>query len=296
MIFSNSKIYAITIQSSKFHGFTNRKVPFNQQKLPNIKNENQYENFLEYEFMLTNNASFPINSQSLPLKVRRIRDNEKATEITLNINEQRPSLNEKSKLNSTTSKPVPAFVTIYAIYSSINTTSLTETYFPNNFEYRKTDEIELSYNYISAIDAYAFRHLQFFEGRLILTYNHIKYVSAYAFAHLYSLKNLSLANNYIQNLSSIHFQDLHQLYELDLSNNQLNELNENVFHNLYNLTILRLNNNPLKFIHSNAFKNLTYLKEINLQGVPLMQLINPQYSHWIWNLASSHANYFLNKK
>ncbi|CAF1502978.1 unnamed protein product, partial [Rotaria sordida] len=98
----------------------------------------------------------------------------------------------------------------------------------------------------------------------------------------------------IQNLSSIYFENLNQLYELDLSYNQICHLNNNTFQYLHNLHILRLNNNPLNFIDSNVFINLTHLKEIHLQGVPLIQLIDPQNSHWIWNLASLHMNYLVN--
>ena len=195
-----------------------------------------------------------------------------------------------------TSNNLPAFITIYSITSSINTTNLTDHFFPNNIEYSQTDEIELSYNYINSIDAYAFRHLQFFEGRLILTNNHIQYISPYAFADLYSINNLSLANNLIRNLSSRHFKNLNQLNALDLSFNQITQLNNNTFQYLSNIQILLLNNNPLKYIDSNVFTNLTHLKEINLQGVQLIHLTDPQYSHWIWNLANLHVNYLLNTK
>jgi len=296
MIFSNAKIYTILIQSSKFYGFTNKKFLVIQPNETNINTEYQYDNFLEYDLMLTTSSSYQTSSQSSPLKIRRKKKKKISRQIFESNDENSFHLPDQTVIINITSINLPVFITIYTILSSINTTNLTENYFPNNLEYSQTDEIELSYNYIHSIDAYAFRHLQFFEGRLLLTYNHIQYISPYAFSNLYSLNNLSLTNNYIQNLSSKHFENLNQLKELDLSSNLINQLNNNIFQSLINLSILRLNNNPLKFIDSNVFKNLIYLKEINLQGVDLIHLTDPQYSHWIWNLASLHMNYLLNTK
>jgi len=284
------------VHSSKFYGFTNNKLTFNQLNETNIKNENQYDNFLEYDLMSTTSSSYQTSSQSSLLKIRRKKKKKISRQLFESNDENSFHLPEQTVTINITSVNLPAFITIYTILSSINTTNLTETYFPNNLEYSQTDEIELSYNYIHSIDAYAFRHLQFFEGRLLLTYNQIQYISPYAFSNLYSLNNLSLTNNYIQNLSSKHFENLYQLYELDLSSNYIYQLNNNIFQFLSNLYILRLNNNPLKFIDSNVFTNLTHLKEIHLQGVDLIHLINPQYSSWIWNLASLHVNYLLNTK
>ncbi|CAF0905425.1 unnamed protein product [Rotaria sp. Silwood1] len=295
IILSNARVYRFLIESSKFYGFTNKKFIINQQNETNSKNNNQYDNFLEYDTILTTNSLYLTSSQSSPLKIHRMK-NKRIIRQIFETNDDNSSLPEETVMVNITSSPRPAFVTIYTILSSINTTNLTENYFPNNLEYRQTNEIELSHNYIYSIDAYAFRHLQFFEGRLILTYNHIQYISPYAFTYLYSLKNLSLANNYIQNLSLIHFENLNKLYEIDLSFNQIYDLRNNIFQYLYNLHILHLNNNPLKFIDSNIFTNLIHLKELHLQGIPLIQLIDPQYSHWIWNLASLHVDYVPNTK
>ncbi|CAF5216795.1 unnamed protein product, partial [Rotaria magnacalcarata] len=236
-------------------------------------------------------------SQISSLKIRRIRNSKRTLRQNPDINDEKFSLLEytTSPIN-VTSTPLLASVRIYTIFSSINTTNLTENYFPNNFNYSQTDEIALSYNYINTIDPYAFRHLQLFEGRLILTYNHIQYLSPSAFNYLYSLNNLSLAYNFIQNVSSIHFEHLNKLYELDLGFNQINQLYNSTFQYLRNLHVLRLNNNPLKFIHSSVFTSLTHLKEINLQGVQLTQLIDPQNFHWLWNLANLNVNYLSNTK
>jgi len=261
-----------------------------------IKTEYQHDNFLEYDLMLTTSSSYQTSSQTSPLKIRRKKKKKISRQIFEASDENSVPLPDETVTINITSTNLPAFITIYTILSSINTTNLTENYFPNNLEYSQTDEIELSYNYIYSLDAHAFRHLQFFEGRLILTYNHIHFLSPYAFADLYSLNNLSLANNYIQNLSREHFQNLNQLHELDLSYNSLEQLNNQTFQSLGNLHVLRLNNNPLKLLDSNVFTNLNHLQEINLQGVNLRNLINPQYSHWIWNLASLHVNYLLNTK
>jgi hypothetical protein len=296
IIFSNAKIYTFVIQSSKFYGFTNNKLNLNSIDEMTIKTEHQHDNFLEYDLMLTTSSSYQTSSQTSPLKIRRKKKKKISRQIFEASDENSVPLPDETVTINITSTNLPAFITIYTILSSINTTNLTENYFPNNLEYSQTDEIELSYNYIYSLDAHAFRHLQFFEGRLILTYNHIHFLSPYAFADLYSLNNLSLANNNIQNLSREHFQNLNQLHELDLSYNSLEQLNNQTFQSLSNLHVLRLNNNPLKLLDSNVFTNLNHLQEINLQGVNLRNLINPQYSHWIWNLASLHVNYLLNTK
>jgi len=296
IIFSNAKIYTFVIQSSKFYGFTNNKLNLNSIDEMTIKTEYQHDNFLEYDLMLTTSSSYQTSSQTSPLKIRRKKKKKISRQIFDASDENSVPLPDETVTINITSTNLPAFITIYTILSSINTTNLTENYFPNNLEYSQTDEIELSYNYIYSLDAHAFRHLQFFEGRLILTYNHIHFLSPYAFADLYSLNNLSLANNNIQNLSREHFQNLNQLHELDLSYNSLEQLNNQTFQSLSNLHVLRLNNNPLKLLDSNVFTNLNHLQEINLQGVNLRNLINPQYSHWIWNLASLHVNYLLNTK
>ncbi|CAM4827570.1 unnamed protein product [Rotaria magnacalcarata] len=295
LFFSNSIIYTLLIESSKFYGFTNKKFITPQQYETNTTNENQYENFLEYDSILTPNSSYQTSSQISSLKIRRIRNSKRTLRQNPDINDEKFSLLEytTSPIN-VTSTPLLASVRIYTIFSSINTTNLTENYFPNNFNYSQTDEIALSYNYINTIDPYAFRHLQLFEGRLILTYNHIQYLSPSAFNYLYSLNNLSLAYNFIQNVSSIHFEHLNKLYELDLGFNQINQLYNSTFQYLRNLHVLRLNNNPLKFIHSSVFTSLTHLKEINLQGVQLTQLIDPQNFHWLWNLANLNVNYLSN--
>ncbi|CAF1200159.1 unnamed protein product [Adineta steineri] len=297
IIFSNAKIYTFNIISSKFYGFTNKKYITNQHNETNLPNKNQHDNFLEYDFMLTTRSSYQTSSQSSPLKIRQRKKKTISHSIfESSSDENSAQLPDQTVTVNITLINLPAYITIYTILSSINTTNLTENYFPNNFEYSQTDEIELSYNYINTINAYAFRYLQTFEGRLILTNNHIQYLSPYAFANLYLLNNLSLANNSIQNISSIHFQNLQQLYDLDLSYNQIEKLTNQTFRYLYNLHILHLNNNPLKYIDSDVFTNLTYLKEINLQGAQLIQNIDPQYSHWIWNLANLHVNYLLNTK
>lgn len=296
IIFSNTKIYTFLIESSKFYGYTNKKFMIKQLNETNAKKENQYDNFLEYDLMLTTSSTYPqTSSQSSPLKIRRKKKKKLTRQILeSNSDENSRQLPDQTVTMNVTSYNIPAFITIYTVLSSINTTNLTEYFFPNNIEYSQTDEIELSYNYIHTIDAYAFRHLQYFEGRLILRNNHIQYISSHAFLNLNLLNNLSLANNFIKNLDENIFIDLNQLNELDLSTNSISKLNSSIFQSLNKLQILNLNNNPIKYLDSNIFTNLTNLKEIHLQGVDLIHLIKPDYSHWIWDLANLHGNYLLN--
>jgi hypothetical protein len=297
ILFSNAKIYTFVVQSSKFYGFTNNKFNIHSIDDTTAKNEHQHDSFLEYDLMLTTSSSaYQTSSQTSPLKIRRKKKKKISRQIDEGSDENSAHLPDETVTINITSTNLPAFITIYTILSSINTTNLTENYFPNNLEYSQTDEIELSYNYIYSLDAHAFRHLQFFEGRLILTYNHIHFLSPYAFADLYSVNNLSLANNYIRNLSFEHFRNLNQLAELDLSSNLIEQLNNQTFQTLKHLNKLHLNNNPLKFIDSNVFTHLNHLQQVHLQGVNLINLIDSKYSHWIWNLASLHANYLLNTK
>jgi len=261
IIFSNAKIYSFLIQSSKFYGFTNKNVETISKTITKLKSDE----FLDYESLL------PIN----------------LTTIQLDSTNQSSSIESEPMITMNITYPI--YIKIYTIISSINTTNLTENYFPNNLEYNQLEEIELSSNQITSLHAHVFRHLKHFQGRLILQNNQIRYINPYALTDLYLLKNLSLANNFIQDLSSIHFQNLTQLNELDLSFNQIIQLNDKTFEYLYNLQILHLNFNPLEFIHSDAFANLTQLKQIDFQGVQFIHLIDQEYFQWILNLASLHV-------
>jgi len=269
LIFSNAKIYIFLIESSKFYGFINKKF----ENISKIQTKMKYNHFLEYEFFL-------------PTNLKKIQFNDDSSSIE----------SEQTVIMNITSINYPIYIKIYTIISSINTTNLTENYFPNNLDYNQLEEIELSFNQINSLDAYVFRHLKEFQGRLILKNNQIKYLNFYAFDHLILVKNLSLKTNFIQNLSSRHFQDLKQLYELDLSFNQIHQLNNNTFQYLKNLHILYLNYNPLEFIHPNTFSNLTQLKQIHFQGVRFIHSIDQLYFQWIWNLASLHVIHLLQNK
>ncbi|CAF2682727.1 unnamed protein product [Rotaria sp. Silwood2] len=261
--FSNSKIYSLLIQSSKFYGFTNQ----NREIISTTISQIKYNHFLEYDILL------PLNKKKISHQLYELNDENSSNE------------SEKTITMNVTLMTNPIFITIFTIISSINTTNLTEYYFPNNIEYSQTEEIELCFNQINSLNAHTFRHLKQFKGRLILRNNQIKYLNPYALKDLFLLKNLSLSNNFIKYLSSIHFKELNQLYELDLSYNQIYELNNNTFKYLHNLHILYLNNNPLELIHSDAFSNLTKLKQIHFQGVKFIHLVDL----WIWNLASLHV-------
>lgn len=297
MVFSNAKIYTFIIQSSKFFGFTNKRIHSNSLEETRSMNESEHVNFLEYDLMLTTSSSSLLASSSpSPIKIRRKKKKKLSRELFESSDENSLHLPDETVTINITSINLPAFITIYTIQSSINTSNLTEYFFPNNLEYSQTDQIELTDNWIHSLDAHAFRHLQFFEGRLILTSNHIHFISPHAFIDLYSLNNLSLANNNIGNLSAKHFQSLQQLNELDLSSNSIESLFNYTFQSLVNLRILRLNRNPLKYLDTHVFHNLNRLEQIHLQGIDLLPLIDPQSSHWIWNLASLHVNYLLNTK
>ena len=297
IVFSNAKIYTFIIQSSKFFGFNNNRIHPNSVDDLRSMNESEHVNFLEYDLMLTTSSSSLLASSSpSPIKIRRKKKKKLSRELFESSDENSFHLPDETVTINITSINLPAFITIYTIQSSINISNLTEYFFPNNLEYSQTDQIELTDNYIHSLDAHAFRHLQFFEGRLILTSNHIHFISPHAFIDLYSLNNLSLANNNIGNLSAKHFQSLQQLVELDLSFNSIESLFNYTFQSLVNLRILRLNRNPLKYLDTHVFHNLNRLEQIHLQGIDLLPLIDPQSSHWIWNLASLHVNYLLNTK
>ena len=207
-IFSNAKIYTFLIEASKFYGFINT----NQQTTPKIMTKLKYDDFLEYDYSSSSNRT----------KLQT-------------IDESSSMEPEQTVIMNITSENYPMYITIYTIVSSINTTNLTENYFPNNFDYQQLEEIELSFNDISSLNANVFQHLKRFQGRLILRNNQIQYIDLTAFDHLLLLKNLSLAKNLIENLSSRHFQDLKRLVELDLSSNQLSQLDNNTFEYLSNL-------------------------------------------------------------
>ncbi|CAF1194058.1 unnamed protein product [Rotaria sordida] len=265
--FSNSKIYSFLIQSSKFYGFTNQNNDIISKTITNIK----YDHFLEYDILL-------------PKRQKKI------SQQLYELNDENSSIDSENTITINVSLMTnPIYIIIFTIISSINTTNLTENYFPNNLEYSQTEEIELSFNQINTLNAHTFRHLKQFKGRLILRNNQIRYLNPYGLTDLSLVKNLSLSKNFIKHLTSIHFKELNQLYELDLSFNQIYELNNNIFKYLYNLHILYLNHNPLELIHSNAFSNLTKLKQIHFQGVKFIHLVDL----WIWNLANLHVIHLL---
>ena len=297
IIFSNARVYSFIIQSSKFYGFTNRKFTIAEQNETTLKNDVEHDNFLEYDFMLTTSSSYAISSSpSSPLKIRRKKKKKLPRHVFETSDESSSRIPEQTIKINITAVNLPAFFNIYTILASINTSLLTEHYFPNNIDYSQTDEIELSYNFIHSIGAHAFRHLQFFEGRLILRHNQIQRIDPFAFADLHSVNNLSLANNRIQQLTKELFEHFNHLAELDLSGNQIQQLNGPVFQSLTNLNVLKLNKNPLKHIDGDLFTDLTQLKEIHLQGVDLFGSIGEQSLAWIWSLANVHAKHLLRTK
>lgn len=271
-VFSNSRIYSLTIHSSKFYGFSNDQIESVSKPLMNMK----YDHFLDYEIIL------PLSQKKIPKQYVDSDEFSSSDEL------------EKTVTMNITLMPNPIYITIISIISSINTTSLTENYFPINLAYSQVEEIELNSNQIKSLNAYAFHNLKQFKGRLSLINNQIEYINPYAFADLSLLKNLSLAKNSIQNLSSVHFKDLQGLTELDLSFNQINEFNNNTFKYLFNLQILHLNHNPLRFIHPTAFSSLLPLKQINLQGIDLIHFLDQQSFQWMWNIANLRVTHLLN--
>ena len=196
---------------------------------------------------------------------------------------------EQTVIMNITSSQSLTSITISTIIASINTTILTENYFPNNVDYSQMEEMELIFNRIDLLDRWVFRHLNAFRGRLILHQNHIRSMHLQTFDGLFHVKNLSLAKNALSSLSSRHFQDLEQLIELDLSVNQLKQVDNSTFVHLIHLEKLSLNFNPLESIHPESFIHLRQLKEIHLQGIPVLQWITRRDVHWLWNLASLHV-------
>ena len=286
ILFSNARIYSVTIQSSKFYGFTNKLLAKNEKNRSTNENSREYEHFLDYDGVLSASTS---NSTANSLKIRwkklkRLR--RQAQDVS---DDSSSSLPEQTIHMNISAINLPATITILTILASINTTRMNDNYFPNNVDYSQTDLIELSYNRILSIGANAFRHLQFFEGQLILRHNQIEDLDHFAFSYLNSLHNLSLSHNSIREISAEHFENLTQLVELDLRANDLNYLNGSIFKYLANLQVLFLNENPLKYLSKNLFNHLTRLKEIHLEHVNLFQSISESSMSWILNLAILHG-------
>jgi hypothetical protein len=296
-IFSNSRIYSLVIQTSKFYGFTNKKhARFDANEVANTT-ESEHDNFLEYDFPLTANAPrMTDETSSSPLKIHRKKKKKPIRHLWERNDDSSSQQTEQTITINITAINLPAFVTFYSVLASINTSQLTEHYFANNIDYSQTDAIELSDNWIDTIGAHAFRHLHAFEGRLILRNNHIQSIDPFAFADLYSITNLSLTNNHLQYFSSRHFEQCQQLIELDLSGNEIQYLNGSIFQNLTHLNVLRLNGNPLRYIDGDVLKPLSNLKELHLQGVQLLHSMAEQYSPWLWTLADRHTKHSLRSK
>ncbi|CAF3796119.1 unnamed protein product, partial [Rotaria sordida] len=123
LVLSNAKVYTLLIESSKFYGFTNKKFVRYQQNETNHKNNNQYDNFLEYDTILTTSSLYQTSSQSSLLKIRRMKN--KILRQIFEINDNNSLLPEQTVIVNITANPLPAFITIYTILSSINTTNLT---------------------------------------------------------------------------------------------------------------------------------------------------------------------------
>lgn len=193
------------------------------------------------------------------------------------------------RMNITSSNSLTR-ISIYTIISSINTTILTENYFPNNLDYKHMKEMELIFNHIDLLDRYVFRNLVDFSGRLILHHNQIRSIHLESFDHLFHLKNLSLAKNTLSHLSSRHFQDLEQLIDLNLSFNQFTQFDNTTFEHLSHLERLSLSYNPIEYLHPETFIHLKQLREIHFQGIPFMQWITRENIHWLWNLANLHRS------
>lgn len=208
------------------------------------------------------------------------------------------SLNETEQtvLMNITSSHGLTFISIYTIISSINTTILTDNYFPNNLDYKRMEEMELIFNQIDLLDRYAFRHMKDFHGRLILHHNQIRSIHLETFDYLFHLTNLSLTKNTLSYLSSRHFQDLGQLIELDLSFNHFTQFDNTTFEHLIHLERLSLSFNPIEYLHPDTFSHLKQLQEIHFQGIPFVQWIAREDIHWLWNLASFHHSSLMNNE
>lgn len=306
MIFSNSRVYALVIQSSLFHGFTNTeptKVDHtNQTRINQTINQQreEHDNFLEYDIMFMSSLPYSTinsaNSTMNPLKIRRKQKTQKVRHVQETSDESSTHLAEETITINISAINLPAYISIYSILGSINTTQLTEDYFPNNIDYSQTDEIELSYNRIASIGPNAFRHLQHFQGRLILRHNQIESIDRLAFPHLNTINNLSLANNLLQKITYDFFENLSQLVQLDLRKNKIQYLDQAVFYYLTKLEVLHLSENPLKYLPKNIFDNLRELKEVHIENVDLFHTINEQSTSWMLNLGLVHGKHLIRSK
>ena len=270
LIFSQARIYSLLIQSSQFFGFTNE-----QPAGSDAVSTSHRTHFLDYDLLPDFNRTIAPNSSD-----EVTASNPSDHVVVLNI--------------STVHQPM--IVSMLTILASIDTENLTANVFPNNFDCRHLDEVQLSDNRIRSLDARAFRHLQFFRGRLILRNNRIEHVHPDAFVDLVRLRNLSLANNLIHDLAGEHWRACGQLCELDLSFNRLYQLKNGTFASLQELRVLYLNFNPLELIQADAFANLTHLKEIHFYGANFLHVDGQQHFDWIWALANRYASQRWNAK
>ncbi|CAF1584041.1 unnamed protein product, partial [Rotaria sordida] len=103
-------IYSFLIQSSKFYGFTNQNNDIISKTITNIK----YDHFLEYDILL-------------PKRQKKI------SQQLYELNDENSSIDSENTITINVSLMTnPIYIIIFTIISSINTTNLTENYFPNN--------------------------------------------------------------------------------------------------------------------------------------------------------------------
>lgn len=128
-------------------------------------------------------------------------------------------------------------------------------------------ELDLSFQYLSALEDFAFIGLNHLET-LLLNNNNLNFLSKKSFRTLHNLHNLDLSNNKISNIE-FDKDDLNSLLSLSLRNNLLIQIEGHHFQGLSLLQFLDLSNNNISKLESNAFISLKELINFEISNNPL---------------------------
>ena len=122
--------------------------------------------------------------------------------------------------------------------------------------------LDLKMNKITHIPEFCFRGLEYLE-KLNLSYNYVKYIGAFAFPM--HLKELGLYGNKLSDLLSI-YQTLPQLLALEIGNNNLTQPNQlNGY--LPSVMYLDISDNPLQNLSLQLCKKMPNLQDIILENL-----------------------------
>ncbi|XP_022089235.1 leucine-rich repeat-containing G-protein coupled receptor 5-like [Acanthaster planci] len=137
---------------------------------------------------------------------------------------------------------------------------------PPQFEFKRTVELDLSFNNISTLPADAFHHLPDLV-HLKLLGNHLSTLDEDVFKGLKNLLTLNLQLNRFQHFPSKSFRNGHtaNLRKLHLDSNYIREVPDDAFLGLPALHHLNLNSNHLTSIPTRALRHLGALRFLHLE-------------------------------